>query len=158
MIIGELRRCRGLAEVDAEVPATWQCAEPHPDGAEGVDLLLIRPGSRWGRVPRLQVIFEEEPGHIDQAAHRIWEGLRERCPHSLLASQDIWPHPYWGEGRLVQTARVEAGIAVAHDCYIFVDGVRTIRVEIECALADLLSVEEEVADIVSHVRPKADPR
>ncbi|GAB77833.1 hypothetical protein SAMN05421595_0342 [Austwickia chelonae] len=158
MIIGERRRCRGSAEVDAETPATWRCAEPHPDEAGQVDLLLIGPGSRWGRSPRLRVIFEEGTDRIDQVANRIWEELRERCPHSLLASQDIWPHPYWGEGRLVQTARIEAGIAVAHDCYIFVEGHRTIRIEIECALADLLTVEEEVADIVSHVRPKADRR
>ena len=54
---------------------------------------------------------------------------------------------------MLQTARLDGGTAMAHDRYVFVDGHRVISITLDCALAELLTVEDEVAAIVASVQP-----
>ena len=40
---------------------------------------------------------------------------------------------------------------MAHDTYLFVDHGRRVRVEVDCALADLLGLEETIAALVARL-------
>ncbi len=95
-----------------------------------------------------------EAGDLEELVAATWRDVQRRYRSALLTSSDVWPHPVWGEGRLIQTARVERGATMAHDCYLFRSGRDVIRVEVDCPLADLLAIEDDIADIVAHLRAK----
>ena len=137
-----------------DAPGRWAAdVAPVPDASAAV-LVLIGPHRGRGPRPTVSIRVVDGIGTVGEAPYRVWESVRRHHPHAVFTSSDVWPHPVWGEGRLVQTARVEKDATVAHDCYVFDDAGRAVQIEVECALADLLPLEEELADIVAHVRPK----
>lgn len=122
------------------------------DDGSPADLVLLGPVGESGRRPSLTVFVTADSAPVADVAARQWEAMKARSPESLLTNDDLWPHPIWGEGRLLQTARVEGESALARDMYLFSAQGRSVRVEVECPLSDLLSIEEQVADIVARIR------
>lgn len=151
----ERRRVEGRACVVVDAPSSWTSDdEAHQFGGTPADLVLVGPRRGRGPAPRVSVKVFDGGEAVSDAPFRVWETVQRDHPHAVFASSDVWPHPFWGEGRLVQTARVERDATLAHDCYVFADAGRAVQIEVDCALADLLPLEEQLADIVAHVRPK----
>lgn len=147
------RRVEGRACVVVDAPSAWT-ADRDPTPGSGPDLVLVGPRRGPGPRPRVSIKVVDGPALLGDAPSQVWESVRRTHPHAIFTSSDLWSHPVWGEGRLVQTARVEPDGTRAHDCYVFLDADRAVQIELDCALADLLPLEEQVADIVAHVRPK----
>lgn len=147
------RRVEGRACVVVDAPTAWTADESRAPAT--ADLVLVGPCRGRGPRPRvsIKVVDQVQPETVLDDS-RVWESVQRSHPQAVFASTDVWPHPVWGEGRLVQTARVEDDATLAHDCYVFSDAGRAVRIEVDCALADLLPLEEQLADIVAHVRPK----
>ena len=147
----------GRASVDVEAPDAWRAADS-ADPANGrpdilPDLELVGPQVGTGR-PRMRVYVHRTATSIDEESLTLLSRVRTRFPDALIVACDIWPHPVWGEGRLVQSARLVGDIALAHDCYLFVGRDCVVCIEVDCPLSDLLSLEDQIADIVAHTRPK----
>lgn len=151
----ERRRVEGRACVVVDAPSTWSAADDlHSPRSARADLVLVGPPRDRGPRPRVVISVVEGAGPVADAPIRVWDELRRRHPQAVFTSSEVWPHPVWGEGRLVQTARVQDDATFAHDCYVFDDAGRAVQIEVECALVDLLPLEDQLADIVAHVRPK----
>ncbi|MBW3083841.1 hypothetical protein KEM60_00019 [Austwickia sp. TVS 96-490-7B] len=143
----------GRARVEAAVPRGW-LQDHATDPGMSADLVLWGPRGRRGRRPRLTVEIQDSDVDLTSTAGGVARSHDQRHPGSVIVSTDVWPHPVWGDGLLLQTARVDGDHALAHDYYVFLDGPHTVCIDLECPLADLLGIEDEVADIVSHIRPK----
>lgn len=151
----ERRRVEGRSVVDVDVPSAWVAeVDGGADNDRGADLVLVGPRRGLGPRPRVSVRVVDGGGALCDAPVQVWEAMRRDHPQAVFTSSDVWPHPVWGAGRLVQTARVGRDSTVAHDCYVFNDAGRAVQIETECALVDLLPLEDQFADIVAHVRPK----
>lgn len=155
MTTTDRRRVEGCACVMVDAPSTWSVEDAAPaPSVETADLVLVGPRRGHGPRPKVSVRVLDDAGAVAGAPLRVWEALRRHHPHAVFTSSEMWPHPVWGDGHHVQTARVERHATLAHDCYVFDDAGRAVQIEVECALADLLPLEDQVADIVAHVRPK----
>lgn len=77
--------------------------------------------------------------------------LQVARPEAILTNCELWPHPIWGIGRYIQSAYIQGRTTMAHDIYLFVEGDRRVRVEVDCALADLLTLEETIATLVARL-------
>lgn len=144
----------GRALVEVDVPDGWlMSTEPFPTEGEP-DLVLRGPATTTSISPRLAVTIEDSSADLGSLSAQVWTRFSRQHPAAVLTSSDVWPHPVWGDGRLVQSARVEGDVTLARDWYLFRDTGQVIRIEIDCPLADLLELEDDVADIVAHVRPK----
>lgn len=150
------QRVEGRACI-VDAPSSWTAEHDASNATAGPmwpDLVLVGPHRGCGPRPRVSISVVESTDALYDAPGRVWESVQRAHPQAILTSSDVWPHPVWGEGRLVQTARVEQGATLAHDCYVFVDAERSVRMEVDCALVDLLPLEDQLADIVVHTRPK----
>lgn len=141
-----------VARLRASAPPGWSVVD-EPKTAE---VVVLGPTGSHGVQARVEVRSETQPAEPIEAISRATvKQLRSERPDTLVAGCDVWPHPLWGPGRLLQTARLDDGLAMAHDRYVFVDGQRVISITLDCALAELLRVEDEVAAIVASVQPMA---
>lgn len=131
--------------VTTVVPRGWQ------QQAEG-EFTFVTAGSDHAPRVRVQVAATAaEP--IERAALRALTEVRGGAPDSVVVACDVWPHPVWGIGRLIQSARVHDGQMAAHDLYLFIEGEQRITFQVDCLLSDLLAIEEDVATIVASTRP-----
>ncbi len=139
------------AVIDGALPYGWQV----DDGA-GADLRLVAQPRASGDRPTATVRVRAKAAEpIEDAAGHLLEQVAQVRPERVIANCDVWPHPVWGIGRLVQTAYLRGEKTMAHDVYLFVDGPLEIRVEVDCELVSLLAIEEQVATIVARIRTDA---
>lgn len=133
--------------LEGELPTDW-----HIIDAADTAMAVRGPSNGAGARTTMSVSVVQDDGTTEEAAATVMERLRVRRPEGLLVSSDIWPHPAFGDGRFLQSADLVGDEASAHDVYVFVtDGTR-IEVEVDCALADLLALEDQVAAIVARLR------
>ncbi|WP_168582330.1 hypothetical protein [Gephyromycinifex aptenodytis] len=115
---------------------------------------LTYSGIGGSRPPRVSVQAQTATAQpIEEVSLQIMSEVQAEGPQALVLTCDVWPHPVWGVGRLIQSARVQDGQTLAHDLYLFVAGEKRITFHVDCLLADLLSIEEDVAAIVASTRP-----
>lgn len=137
---------RGLITVQGPLPTGWNrivgAAEPTFEG----------PAAGDGIAARLRVIVEPGTEGIETASLGLMREIQLTRPGALVVNCELWPHPQWGDGRYIQSAYLEGDVTLAHDIYLFLHAGRAIRVEVECALMQLLSIEEAVATIVARLR------
>lgn len=127
------------------VPQGWK------QQSEGEFALVTASSDRAPRVLVQVTATAVEP--IERACLRAVKQVQGSAPDSIVLTCDVWPHPVWGVGRLIQSARVHDGKSVAHDLYVFVDGKQHITFQVDCLLSDVLTIEEDVAMIVASTRP-----
>lgn len=141
----------GAASVHTSPPDGWTLVDPADEDLAGV---IVGPRDSTGVRPRIEIVVEPPRAEtMRDATQRVQQELLTEVSGSLLAALDIWPHPVWGEGRIIQTACVVDHEAVARDRYLFRDDSgRLIVVSVECLLEDLLTLEESVASIVEGLR------
>lgn len=115
------------------------------------DLLVVGPHSHDERPATVQVTLRPATHRIEAASMRLMHELQTQRPEALLANCELWPHLEWGEGRFIQTAFIDGDATLAHDVYLFIAGEAQVRIDVECSLGQLLSIEEAVATIVAHL-------
>ena len=135
-----------------ELPTDW-----HQVADDGADLRLQGPTGAEGVRGTLAVRVDGGvdggvDAGIEEASMQLMRELQTARPEAILANCELWPHPVWGDGRYIQSAHLDGVLTLAHDVYLFVDGGRTIRIEVDCALSQLLLIEETVATIVARLR------
>lgn len=136
------------------LPAGWQAS---PERDANADLVVVGRPVGLGPIPRVTVRTESiAPEPVERVSVRVMNEVQAAAPDAVVIACDVWPHPVWGVGRYIQSARVEDGQTLAHDRYVFVGGDRCITVSVDCLLSDLLSIEEDVAVIVASVRPNVE--
>lgn len=133
--------------LQGEPPAGW-----HTTQVTDHALVLQGPSRGDGPRPRVRATATADDTTVEDAAAAVVERLRARRPEAVVVSSDIWPHPSFGEGRFVQSADLAGQVAGAHDVYVFVAGGARVEVEVDCALEDLLTIEEQVAAVVARLR------
>ncbi len=148
------RTVTGHAFVEIDVPPRWGEVAGNQTRSDSPDLILEGPSASRGR-PRVSVRVRPAGTSLDAEGLRVADELTQADPSALVTSCDVWPHPVWGEGILLQSARMDDRTTWAHDCYVFQDGADVILFDVECALERLLALEDQVADIVAHTRPLA---
>ena len=134
-----------------ELPTDW-----HQVADDGADLRLQGPTGAEGVRGTLAVRVDGGvdggvDAGIEEASMQLMRELQTARPEAILANCELWPHPVWGDGRYIQSAYIDGQATMAHDVYLFVDGDRCIRVVVDCALADLLALEETIAGLVAHL-------
>ena len=139
----------GAAEIRGAMPPGWAVlAEEDGQSFHG-------PVGRSGRAVRAVVRTHDVGGGNESAqaaAAAVMTSLSTDAD-VIVANCDVWPHPVWGLGRLVQTAFTQDAETLAHDVYVFVADDCLVRVDVECPLVDLLGHEDSVAELVSRLRP-----
>lgn len=140
---------RGLISVTGPLPAGWM----RVDGP--ADLTLQGPRGIGGTAAQLRVIVEPGAAGIETVSLGLMREIQLTRPGALVVNCELWPHAQWGDGRYIQSAYLDGDTTLAHDVYLFVDGSRSVRIEVECELAELLSIEEAVATIVARLRGQA---
>lgn len=138
---------RASIELAGDTPAGWSRREQ-----PGADLAFEGPISIDGTDTTVRVVVEPGGESIETASLRLMKELQLAHPDALLVNCELWPHPQWGDGRYIQSAHLDGMLTLAHDVYLFVDRGRTIRIEVDCALSQLLLIEETVATIVARLR------
>ena len=138
---------RRRVTLDGDVPTGWSVVE---DGA--AELSFYGPRGRDGSVPQIRVIAEQGERAIEAASLRLMRELQLARPDALLVNCELWPHLQWGDGRYIQSAYLQGDSTLAHDIYLFVDGPWAVRIEVNCALSQLLAIEDAVATIVARLR------
>ncbi len=129
------------------LPAGWRETQER-----GVDLRIDGPSGTEGVAGSLRVWIDADKfDGIEQASMQLMKDLQVSRPEVILTNCELWPHPVWGDGRYIQSAYIDGQATMAHDVYLFVDGDRCIRVVVDCALADLLALEETIAGLVAHL-------
>lgn len=136
--------------VAVRVPDGWT---PIAESRSGLALDLTGPAPT-DLAARLQVMVTAiEPDPIQVVSLGMLEEISRCLPDRVLASCDLWPHPEWGMGRLIQTGHVDStGRVMGHDTYLFVDGDLRVTIDVDYALEDLLSLEDDIAAIVASAR------
>jgi hypothetical protein len=124
-----------------ELPTDW-----HQVADDGADLRLQGPTGAEGVRGTLAVRVD---GGVDAGIEEA--SMQTARPEAILANCELWPHPVWGDGRYIQSAYIDGRTTMAHDTYLFVDHGRRVRVEVDCALADLLGLEETIAALVARL-------
>ena len=128
-----------------DLPMGWQYAAD-----SGADLRIDGPMGREGVTGTLRVWVDAGADEgIEEASMHLMTDLQSARPEAILANCELWPHPVWGDGRYIQSAYIDGRTTMAHDTYLFVDHGRRVRVEVDCALADLLGLEETIAALVA---------
>ena len=132
-----------------ELPTDW-----HQVADDGADLRLQGPTGAEGVRGTLAVRVDGGvdggvDAGIEEASMQLMRELQTARPEAILANCELWPHPVWGDGRYIQSAYIDGRTTMAHDTYLFVDHGRRVRVEVDCALADLLGLEETIAALVA---------
>ncbi len=149
------RRLTGKRCVEVDAPGGWVAVDASAGCAAPTlapDLVLECPQPGRAAAPRVSVTVAPRGDSLDADSRRVAAQL-QADPSAYMASCDIWPHPVWGDGLLLQSARLGEGGTLAHDCFLFHDGRDLVQVDVQCALDDLLTLEEDVADIVARTRP-----
>ncbi|MEP7160984.1 MAG: hypothetical protein ABI746_07755 [Dermatophilaceae bacterium] len=144
----------GHTYVEIDVPPLWVEVAGSQARSGSPDLILEGPSVSRGR-PRVSVRVRPAGSSLDADGQRVADELTQDDPSALVTSCDVWPHPVWGEGIVVQSARMDDRTTWARDCYVFQDGTDVVLFDVECALEHLLALEDQVADIVAHTRPLA---
>lgn len=143
-----------------ELPAGW-----HAVADDTADLRFEGPVGREGVTGTIRVwvdtaLSSADTGTsgangsadgIEEASMHLMTQLQASRPEAILANCELWPHPVWGDGRYIQSAYIDGRTTMAHDTYLFVDHGRQVRVEVDCALADLLALEETIAALVARL-------
>lgn len=138
-------RAAGVSQlVTTTIPRGWQ------QQAEGEFIFGAAGGDYPPRVLAQVAATDAEP--IERACLGALQKVQGGAPDSIVLTCDVWPHPIWGVGRLIQSARVQGGHKAAHDLYLFIDGEQRITFEVDCLLSELLTIEEDVATIVASTR------
>ncbi|MDO5710325.1 MAG: hypothetical protein Q4P32_01110 [Micrococcales bacterium] len=139
----ELSRVR----LDGDLPKGWSAV---PEA--GTDLRIDGPIGSEGVAGTLRVWVDSGvDGGIKETSMLVMKELQAARPEAILANCELWPHPVWGDGRYIQSAYIDGRKTMAHDTYLFVSKGRRVRVEVDCALADLLALEETVATLVARL-------
>lgn len=153
------RRLTGKQRVQVDAPEGWFAIEGVGDVAAcevpSPDLVLECPQPGRATPPRVSVTMAPRGESLDADSRRVAALLEGADPSAYVASFDIWPHPVWGDGLLLQSAAIRGGATIAHDCFLFHDERELVLVDVQCVLDDLLALEDEVADIVARTRPLA---
>lgn len=130
-----------------DLPMGWQYAAD-----SGADLRIDGPMGREGVTSTLRVWVDAGADEgIEEASMHLMTDLQSARPEAILANCELWPHPVWGDGRYIQSAYIAGRTTMAHDIYLFVVDGRQVRVEVDCALADLLALEETIAMLVARL-------
>lgn len=135
--------------VAAEPPSGW-----HRESELAFELRRTTSADRSSDtvVPTLRVLVEHDTAGLEAAREATVASLRAARPEALVAAADLWPHPSFGDGVLVQSAHLDGVEALAHDIYLFEHRGLQIRVEVDCRLVDLLRFEDEIATVVGLIR------
>lgn len=153
------QRLTGRTRVEVDAPVGWVAVEESAGSAapqeSAPDLVLECPRPGSAAAPRVSVTLAPRGETLDADSRRVAAWLETAAPSAYMASCDVWPHPVWGDGLLLQSARIRDGATLAHDCFLFHDGRHLVQVDVQCALDDLLTLEDQVADIVARTRPMA---
>ncbi len=153
------RRLTGGQRVEVEAPDGWVAIEATGGvavrEAPAPDLVLECPQPGRADAARVSVTLAPRGATLDEDSRRVAACLEGADPSAYMASCDVWPHPVWGDGLLLQSARIGDGATFAHDCFLFHDESDLVLVDVQCVLDDLLTLEDEVADIVARTRPLA---
>lgn len=136
---------QGHLTLNGPLPTGWSI--------EGTaDLIFAGPRGIDGTPARIRVTVEPEQESVEAVSLRLMREIQLTRPEALVVNCELWPHVQWGDGRYIQSACFEAGTTIAHDIYLFAHGGRSIRIEVDCELTQLLAIEEAVATIVARLR------